>query len=115
MAEMTTVLTEAISQSAGSRAWTYSGNAYDKQRRVVQKSSPAVRVGDIATDSVRVISGTSDDNGDPMAGLVSCEMLFRRPAGGQVADIDAVAAIIVDFVNSDAFRRVFDNQGMIQL
>jgi hypothetical protein len=110
MANMTTVLTEAISQSAGSRTYTFSGNTYEKPSKVVQKSSPAGSVGTVADDRIRVIVGTADDNGLPMQAVNSFEVIVRRPSGGQTSDLTTALDVFRDIVASDEFGATVNSQ-----
>jgi hypothetical protein len=110
MAAMTTVLTPTISQTAGTRSYTFAGNTYAHACKVLQKSvTPATQIS-VAEDRFRVIVGTEDDAGAPLAALNSVEVIVRRPVNGQTTDLNTCLATAQDIMASDEFAATISGQ-----
>lgn len=109
MAAMTTVLTE-FSDNGNSRTYSLSGHTFSKPKLVIQKRKvPSSETG-VAEDSVKVVYGTEDSNGDLISSKIAMEVIIRRPANGISTDVDAALVVLRDIVAGDEFATMIDTQ-----
>lgn len=109
MAAMTTALTEFAS-NGNSRTFTYAGHTVQKPHLVLQSRRVPSGNQTVAQDTITVLSGTDDVNGDPLAARVSFEVKIRRPIDGAAADVTAVLAVLRDIVAGDEFTNTVNTQ-----
>lgn len=111
MADMVTVLTE-YAMNGDSKSYTTSGHTAQLPRMFIQKRRvPASGKGN-ASSSTTVLRGVTDANSIPVAGKVAVDINTRYPLEmtNMSAEVDAVIAIVRDFVASDDFPNMFKAQ-----
>lgn len=109
MAAMTTALKE-FSQNGGTRTYTMTGHTYSSPSLCIQKRRVPVGNQTVAEDTVQVLQGTTDSNGDPLDPKVSFEVKVRRPINGQSSDVTSLLATFRDIVAGDEFANTVDTQ-----
>lgn len=109
MAGMTTELKE-FSQNGNSVTYMTASHALDKVELVLLSRRVPAGNQTVARSSVTVLQGTVDDNGLPMASKISLGVTIAIPLGGQSADVSSALTILRDYVASDDFQALIDNQ-----
>lgn len=112
MAAMTTALTE-FSDKENSRTYTYTGHTVSKPHLVLQKRKvPSVNQ-KMLEDTVTILSGTEDSNGDILDNNITLSITCRRPKDGIAADMTAALAILRDIVAGDEYTAVTTQQAYL--
>lgn len=109
MPTMATALTE-FSDNGNSRTYTLTGHTAVKPQIVIQKRVVATAANASAEDTINVVYGTSDADGNPLPGRVSFAITVRRPVQGQASDVTSALAVVRDIVASDEFANTIDTQ-----
>lgn len=102
MAAMTTALTE-FSDKENSRTYFYTGHTVSKPKLVLQKRKVPVGNQQTVEDTISVLNGTEDSNGDLLASRVMFTVSVTRPKSGIAADVTAALAVFRDIVAGDEF------------
>jgi hypothetical protein len=93
-------LTE-YSDGDNSRTWVNAGHTNAKPQLVIQKRKIPGNQADLSafmTSSFKVVYGTVDASGDPMAQKISLECTARHPQGALAADLTNAIALFQEFV-----------------
>lgn len=79
-------------------------------RLVIQKRKVASGIAGTAETSIKVVYGTSDANGMPIASRIAFEATARNPVAGQSEDFDAALSLFREIVTSDEFTAAVKSQ-----
>jgi hypothetical protein len=109
MAAMTTALTE-FSDNGNSRTYVYTGHTPSDPKLVLQKRRVASGNQLTSEDTVTVLSGTEDSNGDLISERVTFTATVRRPINGIAGDVTAALAVFRDIIAGDEFGNTVDTQ-----
>lgn len=109
MAAMTTALTE-FSDNGNSRTYTSTGHVASKPKLVLQRRRVPSGNQTVLEDTVTVLHGAEDSNGDVLESKVSFSVTIRRPLSAIGADVDAALAVFRDIVAGDEFGNTIDTQ-----
>lgn len=109
MAAMTTSLTE-FATNGDSRTYTYAGHTAVDPRLVLQKRKVATGSASVIEDTISVLSGTDDADGNILQQRVLFTATVRRPVNGAAADVTAALAIFRDIVAGDEFGNTVTTQ-----
>lgn len=113
MAAMSTVLTE-FSDNGNSRTYTRTGHSALNPRLVIQKRKVATSPQGSAEDTIDIISGTLDADGNMLPGRIAFSVTIRRPVLGQATDVTAALAVLRDIVASDEFTSTVNTQNYLK-
>lgn len=111
MADMTTTLTE-YAMSGDSKSFTVAGHTAQLPRLVIQKRRlPASPKGN-AQMTTSFIRGAVGADSIPLAGKVAVDVISRFPLEmiNMSSEVDAVIALVRDYVASDDFVNGFKSQ-----
>lgn len=109
MTAMVTALTE-FADNGNSRTYTYAGHTASDPKLVLQKRRVPEGNQTVVEDTVSVLSGTEDANGDVLPQKVLFTATIRRPVSGIASDVTAALAIFRDIIAGDEFANTVDTQ-----
>lgn len=110
MAGMTTVLTPFDTGKPNGRTYTLDTHTVAKPRLCVQKRRVPAGNQKVAEDSVFIMSGSEDADGNPIPERSSVEIVVRRSIEADTADLSVVLAAAIDIIASDEFSNTVDTQ-----
>lgn len=109
MAAMTTVLND-YAEKWNQKSYWFSGHTAAKPRLFLQKRTPIQGNETVLQDSVLVRVTAEDSDGVVLSAPIALTVTCRRPHNAISADVSAAKAAFRDFVASDEFDNMMDNQ-----
>jgi hypothetical protein len=108
MAAMSTIL---ASYDPAKGKYTYTGHTALNPKQVLQKRTEAIGSSIMQEDSLSVISGCVDADGDVLPNRVFFTVTVRRPVTrADDTEVDAALAVFRDIVAGDEFANVVATQ-----
>lgn len=109
MATMTTVLT-SFNNDNNTVTYSLTGHSPAKPRLVIQKRKVPGGASGVAETSIKVVYGTEDSVGDPLAQRITFEGVIRTPVQGLAADVSSALAVFRDLIACDELTNTVDTQ-----
>lgn len=106
---MTTVLND-YNEKWNQKAYWFSGHTAAKPRLFLQKRTPIQGNQTVLTDSVLVRVTGEDSAGEILEAPIAFTVTCRRPNNAIAADVNSARDCLRDFVASDEFQAMLDNQ-----
>lgn len=97
----------------GNITYMLTGHTFEKAQLVLQKKRVPSGAQTVATDTITVVYGTEDSNGELLPSKIAFEVSVRRPIGAIAADMTAALATFRDVVAGDEFAAVVDKQSRL--
>lgn len=112
MAAMSTTLVLQGS-SLDQANYSYTGHTGLRPKLVLQRRVPLTGNRTVMEDSITVLEATEDDDGALLPQKVTFQVIVKRPALGQAAEVTSALAVFRDIVASDEFGAVVTDQALL--
>ena len=112
-AAMSTTLTQ-FNDVSNARTYTAPGHTIPLPKQVIQRRKAAAGAVMVSESSIRVVFGSKDAEGVPLAERISFEVVVRVPLKAQTDDVNAAKALFREIVDSTNFSTVVSTQNYVQ-